>query len=325
MYLNEPLLRLPLRFDAAMLAREIDALPIEAWTDHPQGYRGNDAVRFVTLDGRLSDDIGTPMAPTRWLDACPYVKTVMGAIGAVWGRCRLMRLAPGAIVPPHVDADFYWRTHVRIHVPIVTNPAVSFTVRDESVHMAAGECWVFDSFSRHTVHNDSTEWRTHLVMDTVGGEGFAQLIATAQEAPDAPPRIIPPGTATPPLAFEQHLGGAVMSPWELTSHLAFLRSRVTPTPLADKSFKRLDRFTSAWHGIWAQYDDEIESVPAFGRLIAALGMDLSRLGDIRTVEFGNTVTLAVVMTHLIPALLHPDLLARAAQGGRLRAAAQATG
>ena len=322
MYLNEPLLRLPLRFDAAVLAREIDALPAEAWTEHPQGYKGNDAVRFVTLNGTLSDDIGTPMAPTAWLDACPYVKTVMGALGAVWGRCRLMRLAPGAIVPPHVDVDFYWRTHVRIHVPIVTNPGVAFTVRGETVHMAAGEGWLFDTFSRHTVHNDSTDWRTHLVMDTVGGEGFSTLLAAARAPLQAPPRIVSPGAATGPLAFERQLGAAIMSPWELASHIAFLRSRATPAPLAGGVFDRLDAFVPAWHGIWAQHDDEIDSVPAFGRLIATLGVDLARLGDIRTIEFGNAITLAEVMEHLIRALMQPNLLARAAEAGRLRAAAQ---
>ena len=33
------------------------------------------------------------------------------ALGGVWGRSRLMALAPGAEVPAHVDAHYYWRTH----------------------------------------------------------------------------------------------------------------------------------------------------------------------------------------------------------------------
>lgn len=319
MYLTKPLLRLPLRFDAATLAQEIDALPTEAWTEHPQGYRGNDAVRFVTVDGALTDAIGVPMAPTAWLDDCPYVKTVMAALGAVWGRCRLMRLAPGAIVPPHVDVDFYWRTHVRIHVPIVTNPDVGFTVSDQTVHMAAGECWVFDTFARHSVYNRGTEWRTHLVMDTVGGDGFSHLLSVASSAADVQPRKLPPGTQTPPLAFERQLGGEVMSPWELASHITFLRTRVTPSPLASLAFDRLDRFVSAWHGTWAQLDDGNENIPAFGRLIALLGADLNRMGNLRSVEFGNHVSLAEVMEHLIRVLVHPDLLARAVQARRPQA------
>lgn len=313
MYLTEPLLRLPLRFDAAALLAEIDALPSQAWTDHPQGYKGNDAVRFVTVNGMPTDDIGVPMAPTHYLDSCPYVRAAMAALGAVWGRCRLMRLEPGAVVPAHVDVDFYWRTHIRIHVPIVTNPHVDFTVDDQTVHMAAGDCWVFDTFARHTVRNNGSERRTHLVMDTVGGEGLSALLAEARADLHATPRLVPNATPSTPLTFERHLGGPVMSPWELVSHIAFLRSRAAASPLTTAAFDRLDRFASAWHGAWVHHGENASAVPAYGRLIAILGADLSQIGPMQQIHFGNQIALPEVMSQLIRALIHPDLLIQASR------------
>ena len=50
--------------------------------------------------------------------------------------------------------------------------------------MAAGECWIFDTWSLHRVHNDATRPRIHLVADTVGGQGFRSLMEQGR-APSA--------------------------------------------------------------------------------------------------------------------------------------------
>ena len=72
------------------------------------------------------------MAPTPHLLACPYLMQVLDAIGATWGRSRLMRLSGAAEVTPHVDTDYYWRDHMRVHVPIVTQPTVRFLCGGET-------------------------------------------------------------------------------------------------------------------------------------------------------------------------------------------------
>ncbi|WP_454886095.1 aspartyl/asparaginyl beta-hydroxylase domain-containing protein [Sphingomonas oryzagri] len=315
MHLNEPLLRLPIRFDADVLRREIDALPPQAWTEHPQGYQGNDAVRLATAGGALSDAIGgDPMAPTEYLKACPYIMAVMAAIGGVWGRVRLMRLAPDAGVPPHVDSDFYWRTHVRLHVPITTTPDVLFTCADETVHMAAGECWIFDTFARHRVQNGRDAMRVHLVMDTVGGEGLWDLVQSARVQPDAEPRLVPPGSGVPALAFEEKYGPPVMSPWELLQHIAFLRERSAPSPAMDALLLRLDRLAAGWHGIWAQHGPSPDAVPAYMRLIAELGRDLNGHADIGTLLLPNQMPVMEHIGNLIQAMISRSMLVHAARG-----------
>jgi len=273
MRLDEPLLRLPITFDAGELAAEVAALPERAWVAHPNRHPGNAAVRLVTTNGAATDDTATPMAPTGQLAALPGVRRAMAAIGATWGRSRLMRLAPGAVVPVHIDTNFYWRTHIRLHVPITTTPEVLFTVSEQTVHMAAGECWAFDTFANHHVRNGGPVSRVHLVLDTVGGEGLHELIAAARAGAVAPSSPAPDSGA--PLVFEWTDGGAVMSPWELQYHLAFIAERAEPGERLGPVLQRLDRFAAAWAGAWAQFGQS--PAAAYRTLIAGLEADLPRL------------------------------------------------
>jgi hypothetical protein len=181
MRLDTPFLKLPIRFDPDALAAEVRALPESAWSAHPTGFVGNEAVRLVSPGGQQTDEFSGPMGPTKQLELCPYIQEIMGEIGGVWGRSRLMGLAAGGDVPSHIDTHYYWRTHLRLHIPVITNPAVLFTCGDETVHMEAGECWAFDSFRRHRVENKGVEQRIHLVLDTVGGGNLPALIAAARE------------------------------------------------------------------------------------------------------------------------------------------------
>lgn len=138
MRLNRPLLKLPIQFDADALGAEVRALPQSAWVPHPTGFQGNEAVRLVTPGGRENDDLDEQMAPTGHLLGCPSIMQVMGEIGAVWGRSRLMGLGAGSEVPRHVDSHYYWRTHWRLHIPVITNPKVAFSCGPETVQMAEG-------------------------------------------------------------------------------------------------------------------------------------------------------------------------------------------
>ena len=169
MRLTRPFLQLPKLFDAERLAQEARALPPSAWVPHPGNYAGNDAVLLVTPGGQATNDFAGPMAPTEHLNACPYIMEVMADIGAVWGRSRLMGLATGAEVPEHIDINYYWRNAPAVSHPDHHLAEVLFTCGEETVHMKPGECWTFDSFRIHKVHNGGVAKRVHLVLDTVGG------------------------------------------------------------------------------------------------------------------------------------------------------------
>lgn len=276
---KDPLVRLPIRFSADALAAEVRALPRSAWVAHPTGFPGNNAVRLITPGGRPTDNYEGIMAPTEHLLASPYIMEIMSELGGVWGRSRLMGLAPGAEVPPHIDSHYYWRTHLRIHIPVITNPGVEFTCGGETVHMAPGECWVFDSFRRHEVHNRGSEHRVHLVLDTVGGSRLWDLVEAAQGKGAVEPRLLEPGGGPKePLKFEHVNAPKVMSPWEIRCHVRLLADEAVPHPLLEPVLRRLDRFIYEWGALWAEYGERTEGVPHYRRLLAATGRDLGTLG-----------------------------------------------
>ena len=296
--LKQPFLKLPIRFDADALAAEVRALPPEAWTPHPTGYVGNEAVRLISPFGQPTDDIEGPMAPTEWLKRCPYIQEVMAAIGAVWGRSRLMGLAAGGEVPSHIDINYYWRTHLRIHIPVITNPGVLFTCGDRTEHMAAGECWIFDSFRWHDVQNKGTEQRIHLVIDTVGGGRLPDLMREA-EGMNREPRFLAPGTAAGDgLLFENVNSPKVMSPWEMRCHLAFVRQQAGEqadlTPVLD----RADRFLDDWAAAWARFGDSEEGLPVYSQLLEHVRKDAAALGADR-LQLPNELILGRVLEELI--------------------------
>ncbi|HYG47287.1 MAG TPA: sulfotransferase [Allosphingosinicella sp.] len=302
MRLNRPLLKLPIGFCAETLAAEIRALPESAWLPHPNRIPGNDAVPLVTPGGRITDRFEGPMAPTEHLLKCPSITQAMAEIGGVWGRSRLMGLGPGAQVPAHVDINYYWRTHLRIHIPIITNPGVLFTCGEETVHMAPGEAWVFDSFRMHNVQNRGTEKRIHLVLDTVPGEELWSLIDEAQGtgAPSTRPvkRSEPAERPIDRLFFEQLNTPGVMSPWELRCHIAFIRELVVPHGQVEPVFKRLDRFAQGWASVWARFGDSGDGTTEYQRLIAEVKRDLQPLGAAELV-LSNEVPVNVALQEMI--------------------------
>jgi hypothetical protein len=306
MRLNQPFLKLPKRFCAETIAREMRALPASAWIPHPNKIPGNDAAPLVTVGGSINNLFAGQMAPTEHLHECKYVMEIMADIGAVWGRSRFMGLAAGAVVPPHVDINHYWRTHLRIHIPVITTPAVRFTCGDESVHMAPGECWIFDSFRTHLVENGGPDRRVHLVLDTVGGDELWQLMEAANsgEETDAS-KLLRPGQAdTSGLQFERVNVAKIMSPWEMRCHINFAAEQALPDPRKDAIFRRLERLVSAWAGAWARFGESQEGRPTYAGFLNAAAADLKEL-EASEVLMTNKTRLSDVIDHSIMVVALP--------------------
>lgn len=177
MRLPRPFYRLPVRFDVLRLAAEVSRVPASAWAPHPNEIDGNSSVRLISVEGGENDGVAGRMLPTPHLLAAPYIRQVLASFGVVWSRSRLMRLAPGAVVPLHADIDHHWFSRVRVHIPVQTHPDVAFYCGSERVHMAAGEAWLFDNWRLHRVENLTTVERIHLVADTSGTAPFWRFAA----------------------------------------------------------------------------------------------------------------------------------------------------
>ena len=117
MRLPRPFYRLPVRFDAARLQAELEALPDTAWARHPKEFEGNASIRLISVDGAENDGMRGVMRPTPHLQACPYVRQVLASFGVVWSRSRFMRLSARSNVPEHADTSYHWFQRVRIHIP----------------------------------------------------------------------------------------------------------------------------------------------------------------------------------------------------------------
>jgi Aspartyl/Asparaginyl beta-hydroxylase. len=271
MKLQVPFVQLPVLFDADELAREIGALDVDSWRDHPQKYPGNFALPLISVDGDPdSDAVAGPMRATPYLSQCPYLMQVMSHLGAVWGRARLMKLVGQAEVSPHFDMNYYWRERMRVHVPIVTRPTVRFVCGDAEVNMAAGECWIFDTWRTHRVINGADDERIHLVADTVGSSALWSLIGhgyaptAANTPPEWRPEWVPRSSqAVTRLRYESINVPDVMTPWELREHLFFLLSEAKPHSQLDQARQHTLQFLVEWQSLWAQYGNDHAGWPAY--------------------------------------------------------------
>lgn len=54
---------------------------------------------------------------------------------------------------------------MRLHIPVVTNPAVDFRLNGVRCVMAAGTCWYLRLSDPHSVSNRGPADRVHLVID----------------------------------------------------------------------------------------------------------------------------------------------------------------
>lgn len=260
---------------------EVAAIPESAWRPHPQGHPGNSALPLIARGGdRLDDGVAGSMLPTAHLERCEYLAQVLESFGTVFGRTRLMRLDGRSTATLHVDTNYYWAERVRVHVPILTSPAIEFLCGDRALHMAAGEAWIFDASKPHDVVNPTGDQRIHLVADTVGSPGFWALVAHGQRpfaepAAAAPfvPRRVPhrPGERAM-LETERVNVPLVMSPWEQATLARSIDADAVPDadPAAVAALRTaLSALLADWRIAWARFGEDESGWPVYERILAA--------------------------------------------------------
>ena len=81
-------------------------------------------------------------------------------------RLILTKLKPDGVIPEHRDNGKCFQVSHRVHLPLITNDDVWFTVGDETITMHAGELWEINNTQRlHSVINKSDRDRVHLIID----------------------------------------------------------------------------------------------------------------------------------------------------------------
>ncbi|MGI9277938.1 MAG: aspartyl/asparaginyl beta-hydroxylase domain-containing protein [Endozoicomonas sp.] len=90
---------------------------------------------------------------------------------------RLMKLDPGAKINTHRDDGLcFSKGQARLHLSLVSDEKVAFTVADEAVPIREGELWYLNADEPHSVVNNSDTSRIHLVVDCLSNDWLKGVI-----------------------------------------------------------------------------------------------------------------------------------------------------
>ena len=167
-------LKLPFQFNKEKLVHDLSLLLDRTWTPHfnAKGYEGDwKVISMYADDGDESNIFAHPSwiakkLETPALQECSYIKEVIDTFKCPILTARILRLGVGAEILPHSDHELGYENHnFRIHIPICTNNEVQFVLDGEQLKMLAGECWYTNVNYVHSVKNEGTSDRMHLVID----------------------------------------------------------------------------------------------------------------------------------------------------------------
>jgi GNAT superfamily N-acetyltransferase len=98
-------------------------------------------------------------------DLVRQVWTAVGAREIDAGRAMVVRLPPGGRIADHYDGGSYAKEFDRFHLVLDAGEGVRFTCRGQDREFRTGDLFWFDHRSNHSVANDSTRDRLHLIVD----------------------------------------------------------------------------------------------------------------------------------------------------------------
>lgn len=81
------------------------------------------------------------------------------------GRVALIRLEPRKMAYRHSDREIFLKDRTRYHLIIEADKNNILYSGDEMAFIKSGQLFRYDNKATHKSYNDSTSWRTHLVMD----------------------------------------------------------------------------------------------------------------------------------------------------------------
>jgi len=163
--------------DIAQLRNAVLTLPEAIWdaedAGKPNRFGALDATRHIVFrfvsnfrDWRQSYD--RPL----WNEWRPLLEPVLTAATVDYGYARgafprvmLARMAPGGVIHPHRDENPAAKWPHKIHVPLQTNPDVTFYVDGVGYQLAEGEAVEVNNMGLHAVENRGSTDRIHLIFE----------------------------------------------------------------------------------------------------------------------------------------------------------------
>ncbi len=174
--------RLPIATELACMKAEVEALPEGTWGSRAGRVGVHRAADAIFLRGHAPAEGNLPVEDRDVLDRLPsFRELIHGRIPAPPMRCLLALLPGGATIPAHVDQPPYFGQTIRIHVPIVTHPAMWMYCAGRSYRMAEGEVWALNNSTLHAVWNaDPQRSRLHMICDFLPSDDLVRLLLTGE-------------------------------------------------------------------------------------------------------------------------------------------------
>ena len=82
-------------------------------------------------------------------------------------RCEIVKMLKNTKIPKHVDGGPLLYYSRRVHVPIITNKKITFTVMDNTIHMKKGGWYEINNQLPHSVNNETDIDRVHIIIDVL--------------------------------------------------------------------------------------------------------------------------------------------------------------
>lgn len=163
--------------DIAQLRAAVLAIPEAVWAQEnstkPNRFDALDKTMHIPFrfvrdfdDWRVSDDM--PL----WSQWRGLLEPVLSQATAPYGyrrggypRIMLARMAPGGVIHPHRDGNPSAKWPHKIHIPLQTNPDVTFEIEGVAYFLPEGEACEVNNMGVHAVTNRGAADRIHLIFE----------------------------------------------------------------------------------------------------------------------------------------------------------------
>jgi hypothetical protein len=165
-------IRLPRTYDVELLQRDLQTLQEVRRAPQPGPYHKGEwtGIALYSMGGKQSTFPSAASTDlyqeTEELQRAPYFRQILQELQCPKEVVRILFLPPDGHIKDHFDFHTSFQFGLlRLHIPIVTHPDVAFFIDGQRVNWKAGELWYGDFSKVHSVKNNSSIVRVHMVID----------------------------------------------------------------------------------------------------------------------------------------------------------------
>jgi len=268
MKLAAPFIRLPHRFDAAVIGAEIEALDAAAWQDHPRRLDGHLVAALISADGQPDlTRLEGAMQPAETLSRLPALSRVLAALDTIIGRAMLVRVSAGHAGPLTVDLGPYWHRRGRLIIAVGGGSGAHWNCAELQTPVDDGQIWLIDGWRGYRWTAGPEDDLVFVMVDVIGSAAFWSTVRSADrpldpaESAGMSPRQINLESAHRELETETVHAARVMSPWEMDSLVKDVMDDVRAAapdnaPHLPKLEAAIEQYVNQWQGIYARHGED---------------------------------------------------------------------